>query len=273
MNDMSDPVRDDQKRLLGRVRKARIAEMIRARGFMSSSEIAAEFGVSEMTVRRDLAELDLQGELMRTHGGAVTREEQTPGASDAEEPLFDDRNRHNHNAKLRIAATAERMIAKGSSVALDVGTTTYQLAVCLAARNDVRVFTNNLRIAALLGAHSVEIYMLGGRVRHNEMSLCGPVAVQQARKLRFDTAFIGVSSLSTAGIFDYSIEETELKRIFLEQATHKVVLCDSSKFGKVSLVQVAQLDEFDTLITDAAPPPELADVLKANGVSVIVAPD
>lgn len=270
MSDMSE-AKDDPKRLLGRVRKARIAEMIRTRGFMSSSALASEFGVSEMTVRRDLAELDAQGELVRTHGGAVSRDQQANDVREDLEPFFDDRSAHHQDAKRRIAATAEQLIQKGHAIALDIGTTTYELALCLADRSDIKVFTNNLRIAALLGAHATEIYVLGGRVRHNEMSLCGPVAVQQARKLWFDTAFIGISSLSAAGIFDYSIEEAELKRIFMEQATHKVVLCDASKFGLVSLVQVAQLDEFDTLITDAPPPAELAAALKAANVNVIIA--
>ena len=257
----------DGKRLLGRVRKARIADLIRSRGFMSSSALAEAFGVSEMTVRRDLAELDIQGELIRTHGGAVAPD----GAAASVEPAFDDRSQANRSAKLRIAATAERFIQRGQAVALDVGTTTYELARCLASRNDVKVFTNNLRIAALLGTHAVEIYVLGGRVRFNEMSLCGPVAVQQARKLWFERAFIGVSAIAPAGFFDYSIEEVEVKQMFLERAAHRIVLCDSSKFDRISLVQVGRLDEFHTLITDAPPPKQLAAALETAGVSVVVA--
>ena len=270
MSTARKPGIEDNPRLFGRVRKTRIVDMIRSQGFMSSADLAAFFGVSEMTVRRDLAELDQKGELTRTHGGAVAREHR-PDATETVEPVFDERSSRFQPEKARIAATAERLVLKGQAVAIDTGTTTYQLAACLAARSDIRLFTNNLRIAQLLGANAVELYMLGGRVRQEDMSLCGPVAVQQARRLRFDTAFIGVSALSTAGLFDYSIDETEVKRVFMEQATHKVVLCDSSKFDRVSLVQVARFDEFDTLVTDAAPPPALAAALQAAGVSVIVA--
>lgn len=258
-------------RLFGHIRKMRVAEMIRDRGFMSSADLAAAFGVSEMTIRRDLTELDQQGELTRTHGGAVSREQRLPEAAEMVEPLFEERTKRCRKEKARIAAAAERMVLKGQAVALDTGTTTYQLAASLASRGDIRVFTNNLRIGQLLSSHLVEIYMLGGRVRHHEMSMCGPVAVQQAQRLRFDTAFIGVSAISAAGVFDFSIDETEIKRIFMGQATHKVVLCDSSKFDQVSLVQVARLDEFDTLITDASPPPALDAALKAASVGVIVA--
>ena len=258
-------------RLLSRVRKERTAEMIRQRGFMSSSALAAEFGVSEMTVRRDLAELDAQGELIRTHGGAVRREPRTIETVGTEEPFFDERTKRNSEAKARIAKAAERLVHKGQAVALDIGTTTYQLADRLAGRADIRIVTNNLRIATLLGSKSVDIYLLGGNVRRNEMSLCGPVAVQQAQKLRFDIAFLGVAGVSPGGLFDYAIEEAEVKRVFLAQASRNVLLCDSSKFGQVSLVQVAQLDEIDTIVTDAPPPPDIAAALAAAGVETIIA--
>ena len=186
MNDPMDLAKGHPTRLLGRVRKARIVEMIRTRGSVSSSALAAEFGVSDMTVRRDLAELDTQGKLLRTHGGAVPPDRPGTETSEPVEPFFDDRSARNQEAKRRIAATAQRLVHKGQAVALDVGTTTYELAVCLATRTGIKVFTNNLRVAALLGtSHSSEIYLLGGRLRHNEMSLCGPVAVQQAKKLTF----------------------------------------------------------------------------------------
>lgn len=275
---MNDPSADsgadtgeERKRLLGRVRKERIAEMIRQRGFMSSSALAAEFGVSEMTVRRDLAELDATGALIRTHGGAVWREQRTIETLGAEEPYFDERTKRNQEAKARIAAAAAQLVRKGDAVAVDVGTTTYALAQRLSGRSDIKIITNSLRIATLLAAHTVDIYLLGGNVRHDEMSLCGPVAVQQAQKLRFDIAFLGVAGFAAGGAFDYAIEESELKRVFLNQAARKVVLCDASKFGRVSLVQVAQLSEIDTLVTDATPPPDLAAALDAAGVETIVA--
>jgi DeoR family glycerol-3-phosphate regulon repressor len=103
------------------------------------------------------------------------------------------------------------------------------------------------------------------------MSLCGPVAVEQARRLWFDVVFLGISSVASQGIFDYSIEETELKRVFIERATRRIVLADSSKFDEMSLVQVATLQQFDVLISELAPPPGLAASLAAAGVEVVVA--
>ncbi len=258
-------------RLIGRVRKERIATMIRSQGFMSSVALAELFQVSEMTIRRDLAELEMRGEIQRTHGGAVT-EEPADRARTPREPFFDERHLANAEAKARIAKAAMAYIKPAQAIALDVGTTTFEVARLIDPELGVRIFTNNLRIATARAERSSEIYLLGGRLREKEMSLCGPVAVDQARRLWFDVVFIGVSSVTSQGIFDYSIEETELKRVFIERATRRIVVADSSKFDEMSLVQVASLQQFDVLISEAAPPPALASSLAAAGVEVVVAP-
>jgi DeoR/GlpR family transcriptional regulator of sugar metabolism len=259
-------------RLIGRVRKERIAAIIRSQGFVSSVALAELFQVSEMTIRRDLTELETRGEIQRTHGGAVTEEPPQEPRETFREPFFDERQSLNREAKVRIARAALAFVKPAHAVALDVGTTTFELARLIGPEFGVRIFTNNLRIASARSERNAEVYLLGGRIREKEMSLCGPVAVEQARRLWFDVVFLGVSSVTSQGVFDYSIEETELKRVFIERATQKVVLADSSKFDEMSLVQVATLEQFDVLITEAAPPPALAASLKAGGVAVVVAP-
>lgn len=258
-------------RLIGRVRKERIATMIRTRGFMSSAALAELFQVSEMTIRRDLAELETRGEIQRTHGGAVTEAPAIERAEAPREPFFDERQRFNQDAKARIARAALGLLKPGQAIALDVGTTTFALARLIDPKLEIRIFTNNVRIATARSERSGEIYLLGGRLREKEMSLCGPVAVEQARRLWFDIAFIGVSSVTSQGIFDFSIDETELKRVYIERATRRIVLADSSKFDEMSLVQVAGLQQFDVLITEAAPPAALAASLAAAGVEVLIA--
>ncbi|MDB5550296.1 MAG: hypothetical protein JWL86_280 [Rhizobium sp.] len=258
-------------RLIGRVRKERIALMIRTQGFMSSVALAELFQVSEMTIRRDLAELEMRGEIQRTHGGAVTEESTADRNKGPREPFFDERHDINHDAKVRIARAALAYIKPTQAIALDVGTTTFELARLIGPEMGVRIFTNNLRVANAR-ERNAEIYLFGGRLREKEMSLCGPVAVEQARRLWFDVVFIGVSSVTSQGIFDYSIEETELKRVFIERATRRIVLADSSKFDEMSLVQVANLQQFDVLICEAAPPSVLASSLAAAGVEVVIAP-
>jgi DeoR/GlpR family transcriptional regulator of sugar metabolism len=259
-------------RLIGRVRKGRIATMVRSQGFVSSAALAELFQVSEMTIRRDLADLETRGEIQRTHGGAVTEEPQPNERQTFREPFFDERQNLNREAKVRIARAALAFVKPSHAIALDVGTTTFELARLIGPEFGVRVFTNNLRIASARRERDIEIYLLGGRIREKEMSLCGPVAVEQARRLWFDVVFLGVSSVTSEGVFDYSIEETELKRVFIERATQTVVLADSSKFDEMSLVQVATLQQFDALITEAPPPSALGASLKAAGVEIVIAP-
>lgn len=257
-------------RLIGRVRKTRIEQLIQQNGSMSITALASEFNVSEMTIRRDLSELEARGHIQRTHGGAVVEQ---PGETRlaSEERFFDERRNANRAAKTAIARKALGLVNAGQAVALDVGTTNYELASMLAERTDIRVFTNNLRVAALMGQSQAEIYLLGGRVRQKEMSLCGPVAVDQARRLWFDIAFIGVSALSPHGIFDFAFEEIELKHAYIDRAKKRVVLADSSKFDQTSLVQISGFDVIDAVVTDAPPPARIAAALEAAGVEVILA--
>jgi DeoR family glycerol-3-phosphate regulon repressor len=268
----NEGVQAAEGRLIGRVRKERIGQMIRSQGFMSSTALAELFQVSEMTIRRDLAELEMRGEIQRTHGGAVTEETALSSGKEPREPFFDERHSINHEAKVRIAKAALAQIKPAQAIALDVGTTTFELARLIGPEMGVRIFTNNLRIANARSERNGEIYLFGGRLREKEMSLCGSVAVEQARRLWFDIVFIGVSSVTSEGIFDYSIEETELKRVFMERATRRIVLADSSKFDEMSLVQVSGLQQFDVLICEAPPPAALAASLAAAGVEVVVAP-
>ncbi len=258
-------------RVPAQVRQSRIVEAVRAAGFVSVVDFAASLAVSEMTIRRDLIDLKGEGLLERTHGGAVAIDGAPEHPIEQVEPEFDTRLRKNRDAKERIAGAAFALIDGQRTVALDVGTTTFLLARQLADRQGTRVFTNSLRIAGLLGARKNEVYVAGGQIRGDEMTVCGPMAVAQFEQLWFDIAFLGVSGLTEAGLFDYSMEDSELKRVYVRRSTRKVVLCDASKFQRMSLVRIAALEEIDMLISDAAPSGELADALAAADVTVHIA--
>jgi DeoR/GlpR family transcriptional regulator of sugar metabolism len=251
----------------------RLAEIVRDRRFVSVPSIADELQVSEMTIRRDLSELEQKGRVVRTHGGAVAPENPADPVLDRDEPAFDSRLAHNRAVKERIAAAAFDLVASSKTLALDVGTTTYLLAARLVARTNLMIFTNSLRIAALLNTGSNEVHVPGGRVRKDEMSVHGPDAVAQFEKLWFDIAFIGVSGATRDGLFDYSADDSELKRVYLRRSERTVVLCDSQKFHRMSLVRVAGLSEIDVLVTDSKPPPDIMDALAAAQVEVWIAPE
>ncbi len=263
----------EARRVPAQVRQARLVEAVRERGFISVAEIAASLSVSEMTIRRDLDELEREGLLVRTHGGALAPEGVGDHAIDREEPAFEARLRHNQAAKQRIADLAAGLLDGSQTVALDVGTTTYLLAQLVAARAGLKVFTSSLRAASLLSRGVCDVYMPGGQVRGDEMSLCGPTTISQFEQLWFDIALIGVSGITAGGIFDYSFDDSELKRVYLRRSTRKVLLCDGSKFHRMSLVQVADFHDIDMLVTDVAPPADIAAALAAAKVTVSIAPE
>lgn len=268
----------EKTKVLARTRRSFILDALAETGAVSVTEIAAQLGVSEMTVRRDLTELEKEGRLARTHGGAVSTDLTTivePGLSATtsrlNEPTFQARLAKNALPKRLIAEAAAQVAAGLRTIALDVGTTTFLLARLLAGQQHVKFFTNSVRNATQLGEGLAEVYLPGGRMKNDELSISNATAISQFEALWFDIAFVGVSGLTSDGIYDYSFDDTEMKRVYLRRSTKKVVLCDASKFDCMSLVHIAPLSQFDMLITNASPPPELAKALEAAKVEVMVA--
>jgi DeoR/GlpR family transcriptional regulator of sugar metabolism len=253
------------------VRRARLAEIIGREGFVSVAGTADLLGVSAMTIRRDLEALESRGLLMRTHGGAIAPEMRRREVFDAEEPVFERRRRQNAAAKGRIAAAAARLIGAGETLALDVGTSVLALASALVRRAGLRIFTNSLPTAITLTKGLSPVYLLGGQLRAAEMAVIGPVATQQAGAYYFDRLFLGVSGVTETGFYDYSLEDTEVKQAFIARARQVVVLCDASKFGHRALARVCGIEQCHLLITDAPPPPHLAEIFRAAGLEVAIA--
>jgi len=227
-----------------------------------------------MTVRRDLAELERDGLLERVHGGARRSAAGPLRLIDDVEPTFDARAAHNRSAKAAIARAAAQALAGFRSIAMDIGTTTLLAAEALAIQpgaDKQQIFTNSLRIAGVVAGRVGEVYLSGGRVRPDEQSLLGPGAINAFAHLNFEVAVLGVSGVTDEGFFDYSIEETEMKRLYLNRSAHRIVLCDSSKFHRLSTTRICALGAVDLLITDAAPPPELESALKGAGVALRIA--
>ena len=273
MNREAAPLARDEDIALRRVpagaRHARILGLVNRNGFVSVSEIAESFSVSDMTIRRDLWALEDKGMLQRTHGGAVGigRRE----VFDAAEPAFSSRRRQNAAAKAAIARKAAQLIGVRESIGLDVGTSTLALAEEIAGRQDITVFTGSLYAAAVLGRRNCPVHVLGGLLRAPELSVVGPNPIKQIMQFYVDKLFLGVSGVTEAGFFDYSPEDTEIKRAFIEQAERVVVLCDSSKFDHRSVSKVCDLGRAATIVTESAPPGHLADALARAGVEILIA--
>lgn len=250
-----------------RLLQAAIAE----RGFVSVAEIAREMGMSEMTVRRDLDALQRLGAVQRSHGGAVAAQ---PAAA-APEPSFDAREHVRAPAKRAIAAAALRLIGEREVIGLDVGSTVACLAPLLRGRAGLGIVTNSLRVATALCAEPgpmPDVYMLGGQLRAREGSLCGAIAQRQLADHWLNKAFIGTAGLCEDGLFDYSVEETQLTMGYIRSAAEVIVLCDASKFGLRGFARVCGLDAISRLITDQEPPAELRAALERSGAAITIAP-
>ncbi len=248
------------------LRQRAILTLLRADGFVSVAAVAARFGVSGMTARRDLNHLMLAGAARRTHGGAVPAEPPAVG-----ELSFAARQDANRAAKRAIGEAAAALVRQGESIGIDVGSTTLEFARALRDRHKINVFTNSLRVAMLLVDSGVSIYLPGGQVRGEEMAVGGSVAIAQLQYWRMDAVFLGISGLAADGAYDFSPEDVAVKRVYRRCAARTVVLADASKFDRLSAVRIEGLDGIDTLVTDRPPEGALSAALAAARVQVIVA--
>ncbi len=265
-------VRNDQvgRRLPAADRQDRIALALAQSGYLAIADLAAHLGVSEMTIRRDLDALADKGLAERAHGGAFSLASAPAGRLDIVEPAIDERIARNSDVKARIGNLAAGLVEPRQTIAVDIGSTTLCLAYALRDL-DVRIFTSSLKIALLLAQAPPRVYMPGGEIRGTEPSLVGAMANDQLRSLRFDWFFLGAAGLSADGVYDYSLEDTEIKRTLMAQSARTVALIDSSKFDRMSMVRIAGLAGLDMLVTDASPDGVLADGLADAGVDVRLA--
>jgi DeoR/GlpR family transcriptional regulator of sugar metabolism len=257
------------RRLLASVRRNALMQLIERHGSIMVNDMAAQLQVSEMTIRRDLDFLAEAGRISRDHGGATGLAARP--TIDRDEPAFELRGRTNSEAKAAIGRAAAELVKPGDTIGIDTGSTTHCVAEALLPKAGLRLFSSNLRTAAMLAGGASPVYSLGGLIRPRELSVYGPVTSTQLRTLWLDTVFIGISGLIEAGLFDYSLEDSEIKRVFIERANQVVVLCDASKFGRRSLMLVAELGHIHVLVTDRAPPDPLAEALDRAGVRIILA--
>lgn len=259
-----------QPRMQAALRHELILQILDDTGLVTVPDIASRCRVSEMTTRRDLDHLARISLLRRTHGGAIAAAPPEKLPIDLVEPSVAARTWKNREAKAAIAACACRMIVRGQFISLDIGTTAAALALRLKDQ-DIGIFTNSLAIGALLRDGKPKVYMPGGRISGTEPSITGAQAIEQLRSYCFDIAFLGASGFSQEGFFDYSVEDSEIKRAVMEQSQTKVMLVDASKFDRLSVARITKLHGVDVVITDMPPPEPLAAALSDAGVRVKLA--
>jgi DeoR/GlpR family transcriptional regulator of sugar metabolism len=243
-------------------RRKDILDAVRA-GTMHVADLAESFGVSEMTVRRDLRTLARDGKVERVRGGAVR-------ASD--EPPFEQIAVERFEAKDRIGAAAAALVEDGQTVMIDIGTTTLQAARHLHGR-DITVITSSLAVLEeLVGDPAIELVLPGGIVRRNYRSLVGVIAEDSLRRLKADVLFLGTSAVDAdLGVWDTTMVEVPIKRTMIENAACVALLADAEKFSMAGMVWVTDAGSLDHVVTDAPVPDACRAAVEESGVEVSVA--
>jgi len=242
-------------------RKQEVLREVHA-GTFRVGELAAKFGVSEMTVRRDLSELARAGKVQRVRGGAL-------GVSS--EPPFEETMTERIVEKDRIGAAAADLVEEGQTVMIDIGTTTLQLARNLHGRN-VTVITTSLAVFdELYRDPEITMILPGGVVRRNYHSLVGMIAESSLAQLRADIMFLGTSAVdSELAVWDSTMVEVPIKRAMIAASRSVVLLADEAKFGVTGLVRVCGGGDVDQIVTDSALGGPYHEAASAANVSVTV---
>lgn len=232
-------------------RQDELLKQLLKRGRLSVDELALHFGVSDMTVRRDLQALELQGILTRTHGGCVLRSGQV-----MERP-FQEKVQQRRGAKEAIARAVVARLFDGESLYLDTGTTCAAVAHLLPGhRRDMQVFSNNLpAVLELFGDNGIEVVVPGGALGHRSPDLTGGFGLEAISRLRFDSAVVGADAFDPdrGEFYSADLATAALSQAAQERAAQTFICVDSSKFKKRGMALAGHLRKGTILVTDATP--------------------
>ncbi|MSU23256.1 MAG: DeoR/GlpR transcriptional regulator [Opitutus sp.] len=246
-------------------RQNQIRERFSAQPGVSIAELAREFDVSEMTIRRDLAALEAKTHIQRTHGGAVLTERMIL------EFDYRERREQNRAAKRAIAAEARQLVQPGQRLLLDTGTTTLELAALLVDGEDLTVITPSLAVASeLQHAAGVEVILLGGVIRRGSPDLTGPVTEHCLEMFAADLAIQGADGIGLDGtIYNSDLRLARVDKLMRHAAKRSCVLADHTKIGTTALARNGSLADVDTFITDCGAPAEALRRFTKLGVKVV----
>lgn len=261
-------------RLLTDQRRDQIVLLVDEHGAVTNEDLVRRFGVSLMTVWRDLTGLEEAGRLRRVRGGA-TRLEQRIEPVPFAEPFYISKQVINQAKKDRIARyAAEHFIADGDIVLMEAGTTVAAMARYLPAYRHLTVIGNGLGTMNELAKQLpvVTVYCCGGLLRDVGLTFVGPQAEAYFRQINAHTCFLSATGITTSeGVTDPNLLEIQVKRAMAASATRVVLLMDSTKFGVRSLAKIFDIRDCDVLITDVDAPMDMLEAIRASDVDVRVA--
>lgn len=252
--------------MLQEERYKKITELLKQSDVVKVTELVRVLNVSVDTVRRDLENLEKKGQLKRVHGGAVLV------ADYGDKLSFPFREFKFKEEKAELAALACTFVSEGQAIALNAGTTNIEMARKLADSFErLTVITNGLRIVdCFSGKPGFTVIVPGGMLDHGEHALYGKTCEEQIAGYNIDIAFIAINALSLEkGLTDFRIHETGVIHAMMHAARKKIVVADSSKFEKVSYVNVCPLAEIDMIATDSKIGADMIESYRREGIRII----
>jgi DeoR family fructose operon transcriptional repressor len=233
-------------RILQAERFQMIEDLVNNNNVVTIKELCEKLRISKASVRRDLKILEERMKLIRAHGGAISISQGT-----SMEPPFKVKKDYHLDEKERIAEAAVKLIKPGETILLDAGTTTFELAKKLLNFKNLIVATNDIAIAMELSKNSnLTLIVIGGILKKEYYTLTGIFSEMILKEIRVDKSFIGTDAVDVDfGIMNFNMEEVPVKRLMINAAKEKIVLCDHSKFKNVAFINICHLDKIDKFIT------------------------
>ncbi|HEY8337499.1 MAG TPA: DeoR/GlpR family DNA-binding transcription regulator [Tardiphaga sp.] len=247
-------------------RQTEILNIARATGRVMVDDLVRRFEVSAQTIRKDLNDLCDHRSLTRIHGGAII-------ASGVENLAYEARRFVAAEEKRAIGIAAAAQIPNGSSLFINIGTTTEEVANALTAHEDLLVITNNLNVAMMLYRHPrIEVIVAGGTVRRSDGAVIGSTAIGLIGQFKVDYAIIGASAIDEEGaLLDFDYREVQAAQAIIANARSVMLVADSTKLRRTAAVRIAHLSQIQTFVTDVALPAGLQAICQARGIQVIEA--
>ncbi len=246
-------------------RERRILELLASNGSVNINELSKYFNLSRVTIRKHLDIIANEGVFKRVRGGLIS----TKKAS-LIEPYYNSKIHLNIKKKKIIGSKAASYVNDDETIIIDSGSTTLQIVSLLYHKKNIRILTDDLKIALLISSRSnLDVYLAGGKVRQYIFSTFGQNAISYINGFNADKLFLSADAVDIKrGITDSSHEESLVKREMMNSAKEIILVCDSSKFGLVKFSSVANLDEINRIITDHEISQDYIDYFKKNGIKM-----
>ncbi|HEU0058836.1 MAG TPA: DeoR/GlpR family DNA-binding transcription regulator [Hyphomicrobiaceae bacterium] len=247
-------------------RQSDIVALAKSEGRVSVEGLADRFNVTPQTIRKDLNDLCERGVLQRYHGGAIL-------ASGTANLGYEARRKLATDEKRRIGFKAASLIPDSSSLLINIGTTTEQVAAALRGKHGLLVITNNINVANILqGYEQIEIIVAGGVVRHQDGGVVGEAAVDFIRQFKVDYAVIGTSAIDEDGtLLDFDYREVKVAQAIMNCARKSILVADSMKFERTAPVRIGHISQLDYFVTEIAPPQRVRELCRESDVAVEIA--